>query len=41
VIAPAADADRAERWAAQIDLARTMFAEAGVTVVELPPPGMD
>ena len=35
VIAPAADAERAERWAAQIDLARTMFAEAGVGVVEL------
>ncbi len=35
VIAPAADAERAERWAAQITLARTMFSEAGVGVVEL------
>ena len=35
VIAPAADAERAKRWAAQIILARTMFAEAGVGVVEL------
>ena len=35
VIAPAADADRATRWAAQIELARTMFQEAGVKVVEL------
>ena len=35
VIAPAADAERAKRWAAQIDLARSMFAEAGVNVLEL------
>jgi dCMP deaminase len=41
VIAPAADAERAERWAAQIELARTMFAEAGVKVVELDSPEGD
>ena len=35
VIAPAADAERAKRWAAQINLARTMFTEASVSVVEL------
>ncbi len=35
VVAPAADAERAARWAAQIDLARTMFTEGGVNVVEL------
>ncbi len=41
VIAPAADAERAERWVAQIELARTMFAEAGVKVVELDSPEGD
>ena len=41
VIAPAADAERAKRWAAQIELARTMFAEAGVKVVELDSPEGD
>ena len=41
VIAPAADAVRAERWAAQIELARTMFKEAGVNVVELETPEGD
>ena len=34
-VAPAADSKRAERWAAQIDLARTMFEEANVKVLEL------
>ena len=35
VVDPGADAERAERWAAQISLASTMFEEAGVGVVEL------
>jgi len=35
VVAPAADSERAERWAAQIHLARTMFEEAGIKVIEL------
>ncbi|MBI07324.1 MAG: CMP deaminase [Rhodospirillaceae bacterium] len=35
IVAPAADSDRAERWAAQIILARTMFEEAGIKVFEL------
>ena len=33
VIAPAADAERAKRWAAQTELARTRFAGAGRKVV--------
>ena len=36
VIAPMVDKEREQRWAAQIKLAQTMFAEANVKVINLP-----
>jgi len=37
VVAPKIDAERAKRWSEQINLAHTMFKEAGVKVYELEP----